>query len=187
MRYPVDDEFAIGLSRKLYELLAAKGQPLPRAVAMTLKQLSQDGGPGGRAFPALSMAAPTIFGGQATQLRLPAPRRSEPVSYATGNLKMAGFPLQPDLFVGRTGVMARVSEALAAESGVPGALLHGMPGGGKTACALELAYCHEHAWRGKDAEPVPAGDERVGPGPVGADLEDSGLCYFCVGRELRER
>jgi hypothetical protein len=25
-------------------------------------------------------------------------------------------------------------------------LLHGMPGGGKTACALELAYTHEHAF-----------------------------------------
>jgi DNA helicase TIP49 (TBP-interacting protein) len=27
-----------------------------------------------------------------------------------------------------------------------GVLLHGMPGGGKTACALELAYTHEHAF-----------------------------------------
>jgi len=42
--------------------------------------------------------------------------------------------------------MARASAALAAESGVPGVLLHGMPGGGKTACALELAYTHEHAF-----------------------------------------
>ena len=59
---------------------------------------------------------------------------------------MAGFPPQPDRFVGRTGVMARASAALAAESGIPGVLLHGMPGGGKTACALELAYGHEHAF-----------------------------------------
>jgi hypothetical protein len=29
---------------------------------------------------------------------------------------------------------------------VPGVLLHGMPGGGKTACALELAYTHEDAF-----------------------------------------
>ena len=31
-------------------------------------------------------------------------------------------------------------------SGVPGVLLYGMPGGGKTACATELAYTHEHAF-----------------------------------------
>jgi hypothetical protein len=147
MRYPVDDEFAIGLSRKLYELLAAKGQPLPRAVALTLKQLTRDGRPGGGAFPALSMAAPALFGEPAADLRLPAPPRTAPASYATGNLKLAGFPPQPDRFVGRTGVMARASAALAAESGVPGVLLHGMPGGGKTVCALELAYGHEEAFQ----------------------------------------
>ena len=59
---------------------------------------------------------------------------------------MAGFPPEPERFVGRTGVMARSSAALAEESGVPGVLLHGMPGGGKTACALELAYTHQHAF-----------------------------------------
>jgi hypothetical protein len=142
MRYPVDDEFAIGLSGKLYDLLAAKGQPLPRAVAMTLRQLAN--GAGGRAFPALSMAAPAIFGEPATELTLAAPKRTGPPSYRTEDLKMAGFPPQPHRFVGRTGVMARASAALAGESGVPGMLLHGMPGGGKTACALELAYGHEH-------------------------------------------
>ena len=59
---------------------------------------------------------------------------------------MAGFPPQPERFVGRTGVMARASAALAVESGIPGVLLHGLPGGGKTACALELAFTHEHAF-----------------------------------------
>ena len=47
MRYPVSDEFAVALSEKLYDLLADKGQPLPRAVAMTLTQLARD-------YPALS-------------------------------------------------------------------------------------------------------------------------------------
>ena len=42
--------------------------------------------------------------------------------------------------------MARSSAALAAGSGVRGVILHGMPGGGKTACALELAYVQEHAF-----------------------------------------
>ena len=40
MRYPVGDEFAMALAGKLYDLLADKGQPLPRAVGMTLRQLS---------------------------------------------------------------------------------------------------------------------------------------------------
>ena len=140
MRYPVTDDFAIALSAKLYELLAAKGQPLPRAVAIALRQLSESGA------PSLSVATPALFGAQAADLTLAAPKRTGARSYATADLTMAGFPPQPDRFVGRTGVMARASAALAAESGIPGALLHGMPGGGKTACSLELAYGHEHAF-----------------------------------------
>ena len=110
MRYPVDDDFAIALSGKLYDLLARQGQPLPRAVAMTLSHLTYHTD---RRFPALSMAAPAIFGATAAGLTLKAPERTGPVSYATGNLKMAGFPPQPDRFVGRTAVMARSSAALA--------------------------------------------------------------------------
>lgn len=114
---------------------------------MTLRELSS--GPAasaGRAFPALSAATPALFGGVAADLRLAAPAGSGPENYDTGLLKMAGFPPQAARFVGRTGVMTRASAALAARSGVPGVLLHGMPGGGKTACALELAYGHEHAF-----------------------------------------
>jgi CHAT domain len=142
MRYPVDDEFAIALSGKLYDLLAEKGQPLPQAVGLTLRDLA-----GQARYPVLSLAAPAIFGGAAAGLRLAAPqRRRGEDDYDTARLKMAGFPPEPGRFVGRTAVMARASAALAAGSGVPGVLLHGMPGGGKTACALELAYGHEHAF-----------------------------------------
>jgi Tfp pilus assembly protein PilF len=141
MRYPVADDFAIELSAKLYDLLAEKGQPLARALGMTVKELTS-----GNRFPALSAATPALFGVTAAEVTLAAPKRSGPPSYATGELKMAGFPPQPERFVGRTRVMARSSEALAEESGVPGVLLDGMPGGGKTACALELAYTHEHAF-----------------------------------------
>jgi tetratricopeptide (TPR) repeat protein len=141
MRYPVDDEFAIALSQKLYDLLARQGQPLPRAVSIALRQLARD-------HPALAVATPALFGARAVDLTLAAPKRSAARSYSTdsGDLKMAGFPPQPDRFVGRVGVMARSSAALAAESKIPGVLLHGMPGGGKTACALELGYGHEHAF-----------------------------------------
>jgi tetratricopeptide (TPR) repeat protein len=141
MRYPVGDDFAIALTGKLYDLLADKGQDLPRAVAITLRQITA-----GAAWPTLSAATPALFGGRAAGLRLAAPPRAHADSYDTGTLKMAGFRPQPDRFVGRTGVMARASSALAADSGIPGVLLHGLPGGGKTACALELAYTHEHAF-----------------------------------------
>jgi len=146
MRYPVGDEFAIALSGRLYELLADKGQPLPRAVGIALRQVLNGGEDDAAGWPALSAATPAIFGGTAAGLTLRAPEREDAESYSTGSLKMAGFLPQPDRFVGRTGVMARASAALARDSGVPGLLLHGMPGGGKTACALELAYTHEHAF-----------------------------------------
>jgi len=40
--------------------------------------------------------------------------------------------------------MLRASQALARRSLKRGVLFHGMPGAGKTACALELGYRHEH-------------------------------------------
>jgi hypothetical protein len=157
MRYPVGDEFAIALSAELYRLLADRGQPLPRAVGLALRHVldsadesATGGGQGGATlvgrWPALSAGTPALFGGRAVDLRLAAPARAGPEDYSTVPLKLAGFPRQPERFVGRTGVMARASAALAAGSGVPGVVLHGMPGGGKTACALELAYTHEESF-----------------------------------------
>ena len=46
--------------------------------------------------------------------------------------------------MGRLLPMLRASQALAPESAKRGVLFYGMPGAGKTACALELAYRHEH-------------------------------------------
>jgi tetratricopeptide (TPR) repeat protein len=144
MRYPVVDDFAIALSGRLYELLAAKRRPLPRALGMALTDVMR--ALDDQACPPLSAGTPALFGAWAAGLRLAAPERQGADSYDTGALKLAGFPPQPDRFVGRTRVMAAASAALAAGSGVPGVLLSGMPGGGKTACALELAYTHEHAF-----------------------------------------
>ena len=78
MRYPVDDQFALALSGKLYALLAGEGQPLPEAVRTTLHELvpgPDDAGPGSNAFPPLSLAAPALFGSSAIGLRLAAPDR----------------------------------------------------------------------------------------------------------------
>ena len=144
MRYPVTDDFAIALTGKLYDLLARQGQPLGQALGIALKDTVSD--PPTAACPALSAGTPTLFGGHAIGLRLAAPVKTGAEPYDGGMRKMAGFPAQPERFVGRTSVMARASAALAIASGVPGVLLHGMPGAGKTACAVELAYTHEHAF-----------------------------------------
>ena len=146
MRYPVVDDFAIALAEKLYDLLVGKGQPLPRALGIALKDREVIADPPTAGCPALSVATPALFGARTVGLRLAAPQRSGPISYDTRLLKLAGFPSQPGRFVGRTAVMTRASAALAPRSGTSGVLLFGMPGGGKTACALELAYTHEHAF-----------------------------------------
>ena len=146
MRYPVVDDFAIALAEKLYDLLAGKGQPLPRALGIALKDQAVIADPPTAGCPALSVATPALFGARTVGLRLTAPQRSGPISYDTRSLKLSGFPSQPGRFVGRTAVMALTSQILAPRSGAAGVLLHGMPGGGKTACALELAYTHEHAF-----------------------------------------
>ncbi len=146
MRYPVMDVFAIALCGKLYDLLAGKEQTLPRALGIALRDSAVIADPPTAGCPALSVTTPALFGARAVGLRLAAPQRSGPVSYDTRLLKLPGFPSQPDRFVGRTAVMARASAALAPRSGTAGVLLYGMPGGGKTACSLELAYTHEHAF-----------------------------------------
>ncbi len=126
MRYPVGDDFAIALTGKLYELLADRGQPLPRAVGIALRQLVSEApgvsGSAGAAWPALSVATPALFGRRAAGLRLAAPARTSPDRYDPTALKLAGFPPQPDRFVGRTGVMARASAvASGPERGAGGA------------------------------------------------------------------
>ncbi|MGO9724565.1 MAG: CHAT domain-containing protein, partial [Streptosporangiaceae bacterium] len=146
MRYPVVDDFAIALAEKLYNLLVSKGQPLPRALGIALGDREVIADPPTAGCPALSVATPALFGARTVGLRLAAPQRSGPISYDTRLLKLSVFPPQPGRFVGRTAVMTRASVALAPRSGAAGVLLYGMPGGGKTACALELAYTHEHAF-----------------------------------------
>ena len=143
MRYPVADTFAATLTSTLYGLLADKGQPVPQALGIALSQtvakLPRF------LCPPLSAATPALFGERAVGLKLAAPYRTQAESN-DAQLKMTGFPPQPERFVGRTAVMARANAALATKSGIPGVLLYGMPGGGKSACALELAYTHEHAF-----------------------------------------
>ncbi|CAM5481572.1 CHAT domain-containing protein OS=Streptomyces glaucescens OX=1907 GN=SGLAU_15050 PE=4 SV=1 [Streptomyces glaucescens] len=78
-----------------------------------------------------------------------------------------GAPGVAERFVGRGGVMARASAALAPRSGLCGVLLLGMPGAGKTACARELAATHAHAFDAVVWCRVP---EEAEPGSLLADL-----------------
>jgi tetratricopeptide (TPR) repeat protein len=133
MRFPINDEFAISLGQALYGGVLDQKQSLPRALQFALAKFG-DGGE-----TPLSLATPALFGRRAAELQFIVPRDDldhSPVPHASG---MAGFPDPPQHFVGRVQVMIAASTAVAPRSGKTGVLFHGMSGGGKTACALELA------------------------------------------------
>ncbi len=141
MRYSVGDDFARRLTLALYDKLLAKRQPLPAALQLALGE-ALEGGPGtAKALP-LSAVTPILFGRRAAALVLNAPTApAEPFELPeTGPL---GFPEPPPRFVGRLRPMLSASAALAPASPRRGVLFHGMAGGGKSACALELAWRHE--------------------------------------------
>jgi hypothetical protein len=143
MRYPVEDDFAIALARSFYDLLLGKGQPVSRALVLTLPRVPPE--PQTPRPSALSLATPVLFGARASDLKL-VPPTGGPVVFEAEDQKLAGFPAQPERFVGRVGAMTRATAVLAPRSGTPGILLHGMAGVGKTACALELAYGHQDSF-----------------------------------------
>ncbi|OUL97932.1 hypothetical protein A8M77_34300 [Variovorax sp. JS1663] len=137
MRYPVGDGFATELMLALYEKLLAK-HPLPAALHLALQRaLKQDLAPS-----ALAGLTPVLLGARAGTLQLAAPQRTGPITLPTTGLRI-GFEKQPERFVGRLQPMLRASQALAPHSLRRAVLFHGMPGAGKSACALELAYRHE--------------------------------------------
>ena len=141
MRYPVGDVFAIELAEQLYRGVLERQQSLPRALQLALpRALRADS-------PAESVATPALFGRQAVDLTVEAPqaRPGTAQALATG---LAYFGERPgEHFVGRVSVLTRASAALAPTSRYTGVLFHGMAGGGKTACAVELAFHYEHLQR----------------------------------------
>ncbi|WP_159398258.1 CHAT domain-containing protein [Streptomyces aureocirculatus] len=157
MRYPVADDFAAALAERVYSKLILDGQPLPRALAGTVKELSQPDEP----VPQLALQAgtATLSGARALELTMPAPASVEAQAAETA----AGTLPVPERFVGRVMTMARAGAALSPDSALRGVLLQGMPGVGKTACAAELAATHEHAfekviWFRAAAETAPRPD-----------------------------
>jgi hypothetical protein len=145
MRYPVGDAFATELMLSLYDKLLDRHRPLPAALHLALKEALASRLP----KPPLSFATPILIGGSAAELRLtPPPRPAEAFALLGTGLGIA-FPEEPERFVGRLQPMLRASQALAPGSPERGVLFYGMPGAGKTACTLELAYRHtEGRFRG---------------------------------------
>ena len=108
-------------------------QSLARALQVTLPKVSD-----GADVNAAAVATPTLFGRYAATLALTVPEGEAPV-----RLGLAHFPDEPERFVGRVGLLTRARGAMARESSSTGVLFYGMSGGGKTACALELAYQYQ--------------------------------------------
>ncbi|HEX4167152.1 MAG TPA: NB-ARC domain-containing protein [Bryobacteraceae bacterium] len=138
MRYPVGDQFAIDLGRRLFEGVLDQEQSLARAMQIVLPELTK--AEAGAA--AVSVATPSLFGRYAADLALAVPKGESEL-----RLGLAHFPEEPLQFVGRVGLLSRARRALAPGSGYTGILFHGMSGGGKTASALELAYQYEDVER----------------------------------------
>jgi hypothetical protein len=138
MRYPVEDDFAIALATALYEGLFELGLPVDAALRRAIPAAA--GPTASAARPAVSIATPTLLGPTSAGMLLTPPRGTPELVPA--DARMATFLPEPERFVGRTAAMTRASQALASASPHSGVLFHGMAGGGKTACALELAYGH---------------------------------------------
>jgi tetratricopeptide (TPR) repeat protein len=138
MRYPVGDAFATELMLALYEKLLDRHQPLPAALHLALDEALKADIP----RPPLSPATPILIGPRAADLQLALPARP-PQQFALPHVGLGiAFPAEPERYVGRLQPMLRASQALAPRSSLRGVLFHGIPGGGKTACALEVSYRH---------------------------------------------
>jgi tetratricopeptide (TPR) repeat protein len=136
MRYSVEDGFARRLALGLYERLLGHGQPLPEALAGALAAaLAVASTP-----PPLAAATPILLSRRAATLRLRLPPGDPSPSRAAGLLE--AFPPPPERLVGRLRELLGASRALAPQSRFRGVLFHGLAGGGKSQCALELAHLH---------------------------------------------
>ncbi len=147
MRYPVGDGFATDLMLALYEKLLDKHQRLPAALQLALQAALKEEAD----HSVLAGLTPVLLGARAGVLQLVAPKRSGPFALPATGLSI-GFEPQPPRLVGRVQAMQRASQTLAPHSPRCAVLFQGMPGAGKSACALELAYRHEqgrfsgHVW-----------------------------------------
>lgn len=167
-RFPVSSEFAVAFQRVFYERMLsgtdAAGAACANALAAVLAGTDHWG---------TDAATIGVFGANAAGLVLRAPTADPPsrsVSADTASGQMDCFPGQPERFIGRDTIMTEASMALRAGSGTTAVLLHGMPGIGKTACLLELAYLCRDQFTAAAFWRPPADSD---PGPVLRSLADA--------------
>ncbi len=136
-RYPVDDKFSVTFGRMWYEAVLRDGQPADEAVRTALPRAV-------RATPGapLSISTPILLGTPDVSVRLPDPHWQGAQVRTRGRRRavMSGVPGEASRFVGRTTLLARIGRALAADSGITGIVITGMPGIGKTAVITEAVH-----------------------------------------------
>jgi len=157
-RYPVTVEFSTAFNQVFYERLLSSRDPAGLAVGRALAAVLAEAP---ATPPGLPAATVGVFGASAAGLVLAAPADPRPggAETDTATARLAGFAGQPERFVGREAIMTAASAALLAGSGTTTVLLHGMPGIGKTACALELAYlCQDQFGAAAFWRPPASGD-----------------------------
>ncbi|KAB1144961.1 CHAT domain-containing protein [Streptomyces luteolifulvus] len=172
MRFPVGNDFARIFAVRLYTHLFRSSHTLPQALRNTLAETLADPELPERRYPLLCAATPMLYGAAALTQSLPdRPMRSVPPRGPRSN-GVGALPDRPRSFVGRLREMMRLSSALAPESGVRGAVVHGVTGMGATTCAALLAHDHREAFDVIVWHPRPASPEAVAPsiGDPFADL-----------------
>ena len=115
-----------------YKALLGDGRPADEAVRAVLPRAI-------RAAPGapLTVATPILLGAADTEVRLAGGHARVP---ARRRAVMSGVPGEAESFTGGTRVLARIGDALAADSGTSGLIVLGIPGIGKTAAVTEAAY-----------------------------------------------
>ncbi|WAZ25038.1 hypothetical protein STRCI_006501 [Streptomyces cinnabarinus] len=175
-RHRIGDQAAVAFITKVYDYLLTQGLTLPRAVGAALAEC--------RTLKTLDLAAPVIYGADACGLVVePPPLRSpDPPT-----LKHPACSL-----IGHHDPMWKASEIFARIGGseANGAVLHGMTGVGKEACARELIGQYVHRYRHVVEYPPEGRQMEAEPwealcGFVGVLLEQSALRQAFEIREER--
>ncbi|WP_371544960.1 CHAT domain-containing protein [Streptomyces sp. NBC_00554] len=163
MRFPVGNGFALAFSTRLYTHLLRHRQALPQALHNALRETVADPELGEHRYPLFSAGAPMLYGAAAADQKLPG--RPLPRTRLPGRYEGSAGPLpdRPTSFFGRLPEMVGANVALAPESGVRGAVLHGAAGMGATTCASLLAHDHREAFSTIVWHPRPEWAEEITP------------------------